>query len=351
VKLLFITQKIDKEDDILGVYHEWAKRLAERVAELNVICLYKGDVDLPLNARVWSLGKEKGLSKLAYLLNFYGYIFRLRNSCDLVFVHMNPSYILLGWFWWKLWGKKIAYWNASYKISALMKLGLFLADVGVTSVPEAFDVKSKKIVAIGQGIDTSCFKRDETVRREISSILFLGRVSPVKNLEVLISAVNILHSRGIAVTLNIVGLPAKGGEKYYGDIRRKALGLEEQDVVKFSGAVPHHQTPQIYNSHKIFVNLTESGSFDKSILEAMACQTLVLVSNKIYERIFPDNLKGLLMFKEKNAADLASKLERLLELSSLEAENIGAKLREIVVKDHNLDSLSSKLVSVFSYLL
>ena len=29
-KLLFITQKVDKDDDILGVYHRWIEKLAER---------------------------------------------------------------------------------------------------------------------------------------------------------------------------------------------------------------------------------------------------------------------------------------------------------------------------------
>jgi len=58
---LFITQKIDKNDDLLGVYHEWIKRLALEFEVVNAICLYKGKYDLPPNVRVYSLGKEEYL--------------------------------------------------------------------------------------------------------------------------------------------------------------------------------------------------------------------------------------------------------------------------------------------------
>mgnify|MGYP001590781398 CR=1 FL=1 len=350
VRLLFITQKIDKEDDILGVYHEWAGRLAEKVAELNIICLSKGVADLPLNVRVWSLGKEKGQSKLGYLLNFYRYIFKLRDNYDLVFVHMNPPYILLGWFWWKLWRKKIVYWNASYKINWLMKFALSLADKGVTSVPEAFNIRSKKIIAVGQGIDTDSFRRINAIEKRNGSILYLGRISPVKNLEILIKALGILARKDLGVNLSVVG-EVREGDKYHQKILRESERLGQAGIISFLGKVPNYRTPELYNFHQLFVNLTESGSFDKSILEAMACQTLVLVSNKIYERIFPGDLKNLLMFKEKNAVDLALKLGGLLRLSGQESEAIGKRLREIVVRDHNLNNLSSRLISVFNTLL
>jgi glycosyltransferase involved in cell wall biosynthesis len=114
--------------------------------------------------------------------------------------------------------------------------------------------------------------------------------------------------------------------------------------------VPNFAAPAIYNLHKIFINLTDSGSFDKSILEAMACQTPVLVSNKIYERIFGEDLKSLLIFKEKDAEDLAGKIENLLKMSDLERENIGMKLRQIVEREHNLDNLIPRLVKIFESL-
>ena len=59
MKLLIITQKIDKNDDLLGIYHKWVKKIAAKCESVRVICLYKGEYDLPDNVKVFSLGKEK----------------------------------------------------------------------------------------------------------------------------------------------------------------------------------------------------------------------------------------------------------------------------------------------------
>ncbi|MDO8559053.1 MAG: hypothetical protein Q7R84_01860, partial [bacterium] len=105
MKLLIITQKVDINDDISGFFHRWIEKFSEKFDSLNVICLQKGEYSLPSNVRVFSLGKENGKSRISELNNFYKYIWRLRKDCDAVFVHMNPVYVVLGGFFWKLQGK------------------------------------------------------------------------------------------------------------------------------------------------------------------------------------------------------------------------------------------------------
>src|SRR3990167_2292737 len=96
MKLLFITQKVDKNDDVLGAYHHWIEKMAERFRQVSVICLYKGRVEMSGNVSVHSLGKEMGLSKIKYLYNFYKFLWLLRQEYDVILVHMNPVYIILG---------------------------------------------------------------------------------------------------------------------------------------------------------------------------------------------------------------------------------------------------------------
>src|SRR3972149_5992145 len=102
MKLLFITQKVDKNDDVLGVYHRWIEELAKKAERIHVICLYKGRVEMPGNVEAHSLGKElpglprrglikAGRSRLRYLWNFFRLIWKLRREYDVVFVHMNPE--------------------------------------------------------------------------------------------------------------------------------------------------------------------------------------------------------------------------------------------------------------------
>ena len=71
MKLLILTQKVDKNDDVLGFFHGWILEFAKNYEKVTVICLYEGKHDLPENVKVLSLGKERGVSKLKYILNFY----------------------------------------------------------------------------------------------------------------------------------------------------------------------------------------------------------------------------------------------------------------------------------------
>ncbi len=56
MKLLIITQKVDNNDDLLGFMYTWIDKLAEQCQSVIIICLVKGETDLPLNVKVLSLG-------------------------------------------------------------------------------------------------------------------------------------------------------------------------------------------------------------------------------------------------------------------------------------------------------
>ena len=79
--------------------------------------------------------------------------------------------------------------------------------------------------------------------------------------------------------------------------------------------------------------------YDKTIFEAMACESLVLTSNI--------NLKGsiddMFLFREDDEEDIAKQLARLLALSFEEKEELGKKLRVFVVSQHSLTLLGDKL--------
>src|SRR3989344_8793777 len=104
MNLLIITQKVDNNDQLLGFFIEWLKKLSQKFDKLIVLCLEKGEYDLPTNVEVVSLGKDRGDSKLKQLFNFYYLIFNLRRKYNAVFVHMNPIWAVLGGTFWRLQG-------------------------------------------------------------------------------------------------------------------------------------------------------------------------------------------------------------------------------------------------------
>lgn len=348
MRLLFITQKIDKDDDLLGVYHEWVKRLAEKAEKIFVVCLYKGEYDLPKNVQVFSLGKESGRSRLKYLENFYRCIWQLRKEYDTVFIHMNPEYLILaGWFW-KILGKKTVLWYAHYLSNFKLRFADLFADTIVTSVKKAFPFESKKLLVLQQGIDTELFKPQGIYKKESAfKILFLGRISPVKDLETLLKAVKVLKEKSFDFKLSVIGSPTDKDFEYGKKIRGMAEQFRLGECIVWLDRVPNRETARIYNEYDVFVNLTATGSFDKVILEAMSCGLPVLVCNRAYEEIFPSGLRNFLIFEEKNANDLADKIIAVATLPPQKLHDLKKILRRIVIENHNLDNLISKLADVF----
>ena len=144
MRLLIITQKVDINDDLLGFMHGWIIEFARHCKQVIVICLEKGEYELPENVKVLSLGKEVSRSKIQYLKRFYQYIWQERKNYDSVFVHMNKEYVILGGVFWKLWGKRIALWYNHLKGNIVSRLSSVLADVIFFTSPFSFFSKSKK---------------------------------------------------------------------------------------------------------------------------------------------------------------------------------------------------------------
>lgn len=338
-KLLFITQKIDKDDDILGTYHSWVEKLAKKVDSIRVICLYRGRFDLPQNVEIFPLGKENGPSRFKYVFRFYKYIWSLRKEYENVFVHMNPIYIVLGGVFWKAQNKRIFLWYNHPLGNLTARLGIFFANKVFCTSPYSFSAKYKKTQLMPVGIDTIFFKPMPTVAKKRNRILFLGRISPIKNVLELIMAAKILNERAVDFELLIVGSPASETDRNY--FSKVVLAANIVKNIVFKPSVPNHETPNIYNGAGIFVNLTPTGSFDKTILEAMASELPVLVSNAAYKDIFPSSLRQKLMFKEKDSRDLAFKLKNIL--NDPEFDKIGPELRRIVIEQHGLNKLVQTL--------
>ncbi|MFC1757085.1 glycosyltransferase family 4 protein [Patescibacteria group bacterium] len=334
VKLLFITQKVDKNDDILGVYHEWIEALAQEVESILVVCLFKGEYDLPKNVKILSLGKETGISKIKYTKNFYKYILKFRKEYDSVFVHMNQEYVLLAGVLWKMLGKKIILWRNHRYGNMLTRIAVFLSHRVLCTSSASFTARFKKSKQMPVGINTEIFKRNN-VEKQARSVLSLGRISPVKRLEVLIKAVN--KTEGIV--LDVVGSPTEKDKDYYDDLKKNAC-----DRISFLGSVNNNQTVDIYNRHELFVNLTPSGSFDKTILEAMSSGDLVLVSNKTLEGVLPKEF----IFEDSDSEDLARKMKNILNMPQSQKEKYKNNFREYVTKNHDINILIDRLVKIFN---
>lgn len=276
MKLLIITQKVDKNDPILGFFHRWIEEFAKNFEKVTVICLEKGEYKLPENVKVLSLGKEKLKIKFRFILNFYFYIWQERGNYDAVFVHMNQEYVLLAGDMWRLMGKKIYLWRNHAQGGLLTRIAVWLSHKVFYTSPRSFTARFKKAVRMPVGIDTDFFKPDPTVPRKPNSILFLGRIAPVKKVFQFVEWFNKLD---VKFTATVAGAALPKDKEYEESLKLKVKSSKLESRIKFVGEVTREEALKLYQSHQSYVNMTLAGSMDKTIFEAAASGTKLVVEN------------------------------------------------------------------------
>jgi glycosyltransferase involved in cell wall biosynthesis len=339
MKLLIITQKVDKNDSNLGFFHEWLKEFSKNVEKLSVICLEKGEYDLP-KVNVYSLGKEHGVSRVGRLFNFYRYVFSLSGDYGTVFVHMNPIYLILAGWHWRLSGKKIGLWYTHKSVDLKLRLGVLFAHHIFTASPESFRLASKKLHVTGHGIDTNLFSpQGEQKSQGPFSLITVGRISPTKNINYIINALQKLIQDGIDAHLTIVGTPITQSDRVYEEKLKKTIAEKNLiQKVTFLGAIPHQELPRYYKDADVFINMSNTGSIDKSVLEAGSMNIPVITSNVAFKDMKSE--WGFIQSKD----DLSLSLTRLIDAKKEEKKVF---LRESVIEKHSLQTLIPRILNFY----
>lgn len=346
MKLLIVTQIVDRNNDVLGAFHQWIARFAEVFESVEVICLFEGDHDLPGNVRVHSLGKETRRSRLQYLWRFYRYVFIYRKNYDAVFVHMNPEYVLLaGWFW-RLMGKTVFLWYAHIHGSIMRRLALPFVHRLVSVSKESFvNHDSQKFVGVGHGIDTDvyvCPRHEGHAEKKV--VLSIGRLSPVKGYDRLIDAAHLLktvHGRDDFL-VRLIGAPANDEDHaYVAQLKEKIEKFGLTGQFDFYGSVANKDILQHLCGSAAFVSMQCKGGAGKSFLESMSAGIPTIVCTPVFNEHLGE-WQGSLYYNG-TAEDFAAKLQAVLSLDVESRRRMGDRLRKIVEDHHNLKKLVQRI--------
>ncbi|HPA25364.1 MAG TPA: glycosyltransferase [bacterium] len=350
--LLFTTRKVDKNDERTGFVSGWLLELSKHLSKLIVICQEKGDIsDLPKNIEVYSLGKEKGYNKLKQITNFQFLMAKKIKEVNGIFSHMVPHYAVLAGPWSKIYHKKLVQWYVHKTVSPWLKMANMFVDEYVTTNPESFQLKTKKpINYFGHGINVNKFKPITSYQLPITSfiILSISRISPSKNIDLMIKAIEKILNENPelkdVIQLQIIGGPAlKEQQKYYDSLADYIVENKLTNNIQLLGPMSPEKVLPYYQNCDLFLNLSETGSVDKAVLEAMACEKIVLTSNVAFKNIVPAQL----FLAEKNIDLLANKTLEIYNLSQEEKGNLQKKLRQEIVDNHNLKNLAQKIIKLF----
>jgi D-inositol-3-phosphate glycosyltransferase len=144
-----------------------------------------------------------------------------------------------------------------------------------------YEATPERIATIPCGVDTATFRpMDRDLCRAWLGlgadpvVLFVGRLEPLKGLDLLIEALPLLPERTI---LLVVGGDERAAD-YVARIRARARALGVVERVRFAGSVPHSDLPQYYSAADVCAVPSFYESFGLVALESMACGTPVVAS-------------------------------------------------------------------------
>ena len=336
MRLVVVTQQVDPASAVLGATVDKLRALAARVDELVVLADSAVDGALPENCRVRlfrsPLRAGRGLrfeSALAREL-------ARRPRPAAVLAHMCPIYAVLAAPLARPARVKVMLWFTHWRRSRLLAAAARVSNTVLSVDERTFPLGTRKLVAIGHGIDVSglqCVPRPE---RDPLTLLVLGRTSPAKGIETIVRAVGLVKG----VSLIVCG-PSVTEEERLHRIALERFVIDEGllDRVDIRGPVPRHTVPGLYAEVDALVNDMLPGATDKVVYEAAATCLPVLASNPAFDTLLPPELR----FEHGDVEGLG---EAIRGLGRLDRNAVGAALRETVVREHSVDVWADRVVAL-----
>ena len=144
-------------------------------------------------------------------------------------------------------------------------------------------------------------------------LLSLGTLEPGKNRSILLQALRRLVDDGCDLSLAIVGQLGWSDTATEQELSR--LGLRER--VRFTGYVPQADLPALYNAASVFVFPSLHEGFGLPALEALACGTPVVTSNR---SALPEGVGEAALLVDPESADaISAAIARVLDEPTLAA--------------------------------
>ncbi|TSC70619.1 MAG: hypothetical protein CEO12_199 [Parcubacteria group bacterium Gr01-1014_46] len=335
MRLLVFTQKIDRNDSVLGFFHDWVIKISERCESVEVICIESGEYSFGDNVKIHQIGKGYGIGRLKYIFGVYRYLFLLRGKYDTVFVHMNQEYVFSLGLYWKWKGTPVFLWRNHPKGNLLTYLAILISTKVFCTSIHSFTARFKKVKIMPAGINTEIFRQVSGAVRKKYSVCMVGRLSPIKHNELALEALNILTSQGVQVSMSFIGGILDRDVDFSKKLHKYVEDNNLSKIVSFGGAVSPNKLPEIYSSFEICLNLTEPGSFDKTIVEAAGCGVIPLVSSHSFDGLLPQ-----VCITDTSPQSIADSIKQLIDPT--EQIKIQKDLTKFV-ESQSLDSLMKKL--------
>ncbi len=346
MRLVFVTQRVDPGDPVLGATVAKIAALSRRVDEVVVLADSALEGSLPENCvvRTFAAGSRagRGLRFERALISEFAH----RRRPTAVIAHMCPIYAVLAAPLARPLGTRVLLWYAHWNRTRMLEAAVRASNIVISVDPRSVPVTSPKVIGIGHGIDVSDFACSPASMDATVELVALGRYSAAKGLAPIVRAVGQALENGVDVRLRVHGTSSPPQETANLEQLRvlvATLGLEGR--VELGGPLPRTEIPGILARSTVLVNNMRPGAPDKVVYEACAACRPVLVSNPLFDNLL-DDLEPALRFPLDDVPALAARIAALADLDPAARQALGTTLRERVLAHHSVDSWADAVVAL-----
>ncbi|MBL7921767.1 MAG: glycosyltransferase family 4 protein [Bacteroidia bacterium] len=278
---------------------------------------------------------------------------------DILHAHYATSYGFVGAltgfhpFVISSWGSDVMKFpNKNFVAKSILKFNFkkanLLCATSFTIEEYIHQVIDKPVSVIPFGINIDEFKPKKVKSLFNDNDIVLGSIKPLEglyNIDILIKSYAKLSLKFDNLKLLIIG---EGTEDKNLKELCKELGIFEK--VTFTGRVAFKEISNYYNMLDVLVNISEYESFGVSVVEAMACEVPVIVSNVGgLKEVVKDESVGLKV-NIGDVDDTARAIERLITDKEL-YERVAVNGRKHVIEKYNWKNNLQQMINEYSKLL
>lgn len=342
---------------------KWALSLAEKGITIGIFSFNKASYEWYTHPNITiffepesKINAESTLTKLAYL-KYVSILKRIIRHFkpDVLHAHYATSYGLVGAlsgfhpFIISSWGTDVMKFpSKNFVAKSILKYNYKQADVlcATSNVIKEYITKivNKPVSVIPFGIDVKQFvpKKVDSLFKDGEFVIgCIKSLEPLYKIDVLLRAFALLSSKHKHTRLLIIGV---GSQMLVLKNLTKDLGIE--DKVVFTGRIPFNEVANYYNMLNLLVNISEYESFGVSVIEAMACEKPVVVTNVGgLNEIVQDETLGIKVNVD-NVEETRAAIERLMLDKEL-SNGIALRAREHVVKHYNWDDNIASMIALY----
>jgi len=345
VRLLLITFVLDEMHPALAWQVYVLRELAKKVEKLYVLTSSVGETgDLPKNVEILVPPvRPLGIPhRFGGRWAFNWEMFRLckEHSINAVFIHMAMEWAYILYPTFKILNLPVVMWYAHGTVTRRLRLAIKCVDRVITSTAEGCRVDDNKIQVIGQAINTDIF--DIRSERRLENILYVGRISKRKRVNLLYQVYKDLqHSQGCKISFDIVGAPLNEEDlRYDSSLRYKISQDKCETCFSMHGLVLYERIPDFYETAFLHINVSETGSMDKTVMEALASGCPVLTSNSAFFELLEEYPEFLI--RDDRSAAIA---EQVAHIHQRRNQYDPVALRSIVLNGHDLNTYAGRVIS------